>query len=402
MHSHHTSFFLSARLYVALAAVALLSGLLPVSAPAASPGNDQVLAITVKPGDTLNDLCKEFLKDPEQCSEIAAFNRIKNPDRIEPGERILIPVSYLRFPPLTGAVTFIKGDVLVQSEGIASWRLIAQGDTVRSGDKIRTGRDGSVELAFDDGSTYLLRPGTDLDISLLERRESTGFLKRLFLGIGKLVAKTAKQAGVASRTELRTQTAIAGVRGTRFDLMVADDRTTRAAVQEGSISVSSMGKEVTVGAGEGTMVKQDMPPQEPRKLLAAPSAVGQLPVYASLPVSLQISSVQGAVSYHALLSRDTEGKDIVMESMLEPGAAFQARELANGVYYLFLRSVDDQGMEGMEAAPSVIEVRVEEQPAASPAPLVPPAPPAAPPATTGPGAFETAVTVLFIVGAILF
>ena len=328
------------------------------------------LEVTVKPGDTLNELCKQYLQDPGRCMEVARINQLKNPDRIEPGEKIVIPSAMLKAKPaqpITGTVTFLSGDVLVQTENSIPWRLAALNDRVFSGDRIRTGRNGSVELAFDDGSFFLLRAETEIDIGTLSRQDS-GYLKNFFLGIGRLLARTLKGGSLPSRTEIRTATAIAGIKGTRFSLSVREDQTTQAVVHEGSIGVSAMGKDVEVQAGEGTSVKMGMPPETPKKLLPPSAPVDLRPEYAAMPVIVKLSPVEGAHRYSAALTRDREGRDIVTEQQLSPGEPFQATGLESGSYYLHTRSIDAGGIEGLEGEPALILVRIERtQPAVQPA-----------------------------------
>lgn len=54
---------------------------------------EETTLITIKKGDTLWDLCQEYLKDPTKWPELKKYNDFSNPDLIYPGERLRIPVS---------------------------------------------------------------------------------------------------------------------------------------------------------------------------------------------------------------------------------------------------------------------------------------------------------------------
>jgi len=379
----------------ATAAVMFLSGALLFTTAPPVRADEPPLEIVVKPGDTLNELCKQHLQDPARCMEIARINQLKNPDRIEPGERIAIPAGYLKTKPapaMQGTATFVKGDVVVRDKDAAGWRLLALHDPVIQGSRVRTGPDGSAELSFEDSSSLLLRPNTELTVTTL-RSEQAGFIKRFFLDIGRIVSKAVKRENVSSRLEIETATAVAGTRGTRFGLTVLEDRTTRAEVQEGAIGVSAMGKEVEVREGEGTVVKQGMQPAAPSRLLPRPAPADLKQSYSAMPITIGLAHVEGARQHRAALSRDREGRDVAAEQVLAPGEAFQATDLQDGTYYLHLRSIDEQGLEGLESDPTVLQVRLE----------LPPAPPPAPDMQKRPerGVGEAVLTIIFVVAAIL-
>ena len=47
---------------------------------------------TVQPGDTLSRIALKFYSDRAKAEVIAKFNRLKDPDHIEPGQKLLVPV----------------------------------------------------------------------------------------------------------------------------------------------------------------------------------------------------------------------------------------------------------------------------------------------------------------------
>ena len=47
---------------------------------------------TVQPGDTLSRIALKFYSDRAKAEVLAKFNRLKDPDHIEPGQKLLVPV----------------------------------------------------------------------------------------------------------------------------------------------------------------------------------------------------------------------------------------------------------------------------------------------------------------------
>ena len=75
---------------------ATLSGVYVLSASARitpHDGDDDTMLITIEKGDTLWDLCQEFLKDPLQWRELSKYNDFTNPHLIYPGEQLRIPIA---------------------------------------------------------------------------------------------------------------------------------------------------------------------------------------------------------------------------------------------------------------------------------------------------------------------
>ena len=71
----------------------------------------QTIEITVAEKDHLSGICKRYLDDPNKWPDIAKLNSIKNPNIIQPGQKLTIPAELLRGTPITGTVSFLSGDV---------------------------------------------------------------------------------------------------------------------------------------------------------------------------------------------------------------------------------------------------------------------------------------------------
>ena len=77
---------------------AALSGVYVLSASARitpHPDEDGTVLITIEKGDTLWDLCQEYLEDPTRWPELKEYNDFTNPHLIYPGEQLRIPSDLL-------------------------------------------------------------------------------------------------------------------------------------------------------------------------------------------------------------------------------------------------------------------------------------------------------------------
>ena len=142
---------------------------------------------------------------------------------------LLIPALLLVWPATSGAEETWVGSVK-QLKGSAE--IERQGKVVRAevgtrlfrNDTIRTGDDGSVGLIMTDNSVLSLGPGSRLTISEYvfdPAGKKTSFTARMLKGtavyLSGLIAKL-NQRGV----RFETQTAVMGIRGTRFAIQVKE------------------------------------------------------------------------------------------------------------------------------------------------------------------------------------
>lgn len=133
----------------------------------------------------------------------------------------LFPVT--TFAASAGTFTFIRGRVDITRPGEAA-RTALKGDEVNVGDIVRTKRRARAEITFVDGNILRLAKSTRVEITkyLVDGERLDGSIK-LFRGrirsIVKRVAGRLFGRNRANRYEVRTPTAVCGVRGTDFDAL---------------------------------------------------------------------------------------------------------------------------------------------------------------------------------------
>jgi len=328
--------------------MALLSFLLlPLPALASE---SRTVEIRVARHDTLIDLCKKYLQHPEKWQTVARLNRLAQPDRLSPGQTIAVPVEMLKAVPLEARVTFLKGTGFLKQPGAGEWLPLHQGDVLPVGSSVKSGPESSIEVAFADGSQFLLRENTEISVKAAQQGV-LHLLRVLYLEAGKVIARVKKATGRDSRFEIETPSALAAARGTEYRVGLDEKATTRAELLESSIGFSSMGTTIPLGVDEGSVAKFKEPPSPARKLLPPPDPVGLQESYPESPIALRFGAVEGASRYRAVLARDREGMDTVKEALLVPGEDFQVAPEADGSYFVIASSIDSYGLEGRLSQP---------------------------------------------------
>ena len=253
-------------LRIFLLLIALLPAVTVVSPAAAGPATVEV---TVEEHDFLINICKKYLEDPSLWPTVAKLNRLPDPNRLIPGQKILLPVDLLKGTPLEGTVTVVTGTATFQPAGRSDYQPLHVGTAIPPGSEVKTASGSSVEISYEDGTSFLLRENGYLIIKAA-RKNLGGYLRQLFLTGGKVISRIKSATGKGSRNQIRTPSAVAEVRGTVYRVAVDELQTTRSEVLEGTIAVSSTAGTVTVGKSEGTVVRMDQPPTIPKKLLPPP------------------------------------------------------------------------------------------------------------------------------------
>jgi len=154
---------------------------------------------------------------------------------------ILITVSALA-SPVFGlekiSVTWQKGEVSISLSQKGPWQTLKTGMPVTAGSFIKTGKESMVELTMPDNSIIRLASDTlfELNQAFFPEDKRRRFFSKLL--IGKMWAKvTSAFRGRRGTFNTSTYTAVAGVRGTTYNLTAGADKSTEISVYEGKVGV---------------------------------------------------------------------------------------------------------------------------------------------------------------------
>jgi hypothetical protein len=186
----------------------VLSGIVVLTAAAGAGASDVEVIYSTRAGDTLIGLEKRFLTAPFGWKGLQSRNHISNPARMPVGSQLRIPEAWLQVEPRSARVLAVQGDVTVDG------RRLAVDETLPGGSRLRTGDEAFVTLLMPDDSRLTVQPGS---LARLEKvqgfRGFEGQDTRVYLERGRVETTVTSQRGPAARYQVRTPTAVVGVRG---------------------------------------------------------------------------------------------------------------------------------------------------------------------------------------------
>ena len=141
--------------------------------------------------------------------------------------------------PGDASLISVEGDVSIQTAGRAAFGPALPRQNLFDGDFIKTGRTGSAEIMFSDGTLYSIRPGSLFEVRRPASQEAGGSQI-------KMVSGTVNVYTAASSSTVSTDAATASIdRESRVGLDVEPGEKTDVTTYRGKATVST-GKETVV------------------------------------------------------------------------------------------------------------------------------------------------------------
>ena len=165
---------------------------------------------------------------------------------------------------LNGAVLSIQNGFAEIKAGAGEWEKV-QGEVIaKVGQRIRTGRDSNVSLAFADGSRAVLGPFTEVSLDMVEMES--------FETDGRHIVMTQWEGATehfvqmdeddaSSAYEVLTPNGSGRATNTVFQVVVTTGESSEFVVVEGEMDLTHQDVSVTVQAGQTGMVSDQKPPE---------------------------------------------------------------------------------------------------------------------------------------------
>ncbi len=170
-------------------------------------------------------------------------------------------------------VTFVIGEVEVQSSQQTSWQKVTLNAGIKEGDRIKTALNSRVELEMPDGTQMKINENTIFDVNEIKTPEEDQEDKQSFtVWAGNIWAKFTKLVTTRQERRIESPSAVVAIRGTTIEIQVDQNQETRVRVEEGTVVVTSKDAagEVTVNSNQETFVARGRVPSEPRAFRAQP------------------------------------------------------------------------------------------------------------------------------------
>jgi regulation of enolase protein 1 (concanavalin A-like superfamily) len=134
-------------------------------------------------------------------------------------------------------VTGAAGEVLVRTGlPVADWKSVEVGDLLESGASVKTGEGACCELQLGDIAMVRIDEKTEIGLDSIMLKEGETDIG-LGVELGTILCKVEKLSG-RERFQVKTRSAVCGVRGTEFSVTVAESDDTVLAVKTGRVAFS--------------------------------------------------------------------------------------------------------------------------------------------------------------------
>jgi hypothetical protein len=163
----------------------------------------------------------------------------------------------------SGEVTFLEGKASRTPAGGAKVALKLSG-TVEKGDLVETGPATRLELTLPDKSVVRLGPSSKLKLDEAAFSDTSRDFKATLL-LGKVWSKVSSVFGSERNFEVRTERAVAGVRGTIFRVDASKSKAVLVKVYAGTVAVAGQSPIPTAAPPKGERVQIAGPQQVSRQ-----------------------------------------------------------------------------------------------------------------------------------------
>ena len=312
-----------------------------------------MVELSVTRADTMIGLSRQMLITPQAWRKVATLNKLRDANRIKPGQVLRIPQRLMRSTPVSAKLVSVAGDVRV--DGAAA----VLGTEVAEGQKLQTAEASSAVLTMADGSRLRLPPSSLAEVAAsrtyggrsTEQGTNDGWFAGALRVLRGSVEVFATKVLRAKPLEVITPTAVVGVRGTQFRVSFdeAANASTRSEVIEGVVllDVGKLTPGVDLRGGFGAV--NDAAGATPRvaRLLDAPD-LGAVPDLFERPL-VRFKSVTPAEVLRVQVAEDSAFDRIVSDQRVPAGGDVRIAGLEDARWHLRARRVDELGIEGFDA-----------------------------------------------------
>lgn len=307
------------------------------------------LYLTV-PGDTLSGIGQTYLSNMKDWPKVQSANGVTLPKLLPANSKLKIPVELLKVTPAPVAVIAVNGNTrFKRADG--PFQPLTTGTALNGGETVLTGPGASASYRFADNTRLTQKAASKLVFGRLVGYGKTGMVSTdISLESGRLEANAGKQLAPAGGFRVYTPVAVAGLRGTAFRVSVAEDgKRMSNEVTEGAVALQAQGRQVQVLADYGTFTEQGKPPNTPYALLPRPD-ISQLPTqFERLPLHLSWPAQTDAQAWRVQLARDADFTEPLYEEVVTQPLLDWQIALPQGDYFLRVRGIDRNGLEGLDA-----------------------------------------------------
>ena len=240
---------------------------------------------------------------------------------------------------------FVEGDVSLQTAGRTTFEPAKQRQPLYDGDFIKTGRTGSAEIMFSDGTLYTVRPGSLFEVRRPASSDVSGSQVKMVSGAINVYT-------AASNTTVATDAATAAIdRQSRVSVDVEAGEKTQVTTYRGRTTVSTANDSVVLSDRErivaraktGAITAKEVVPEAPLLSLPADNRIYDLKT--GDQIELKWSPVPSAVRYRMQISRSRlfvpDATEVDLDDRVETAARVKVSR--EGSYYWRVAAINSDG-----------------------------------------------------------
>ncbi|MBX3725476.1 MAG: FecR domain-containing protein [Xanthomonadales bacterium] len=316
-------------------------------------------AYRVMPGDSLWKISQRHLTGLQWVGPLQRLNAVADPYALPPGRELRVPLAWTRRSPAQAVLETVTGEVGLAAGGVAAIAPARAGQTLSSGDRLVTGADGYVLLRYPDESSTQVFGLSELALQELEMLGDQAQLRiRLVLDEGRSEHQVEPVAvGRSNDMRVRAPYATTSVRGTHFRVASqAEAGVSLVGVLQGAVHASatpSADRGLQVVQGQGVVARAGDQPLRAVALLPAPVRAADGEPLQRLPLVLRLHPVEGAVAYSGDVALDPEHHAVVA-GFAGSDTELVLPDLPDGEYWLRVRAIDADGLEGLDGGSRLV------------------------------------------------
>lgn len=320
----------------------------PYNASAQPSPSDDSIGYTIRRGDTLIELAREWMIQEEDWRQIQRINRISDPRLLPVSRQLVLPIRLLKSKPASATVAAFRGDARSAATG-DTLQNVTVGQVLREGARVVTGPASAISLALTDGSVITLPSNSAMRLVRLRKLLITDSIDyELALDSGGVRSRVSPLRNADDRFRLRNPIAVSAVRGTDFRNHYDEGLgQARAELIEGGLAINAAANasEAALNAEFGAVIGKTGAIAVER-LLPPPTLVAGGAMQRAPMLGFAIDPVPGAQSYRLLIARDSGFVDVLDEAS-SPAPDFVLSGLTNGNYFARFTAIAASGLEGM-------------------------------------------------------
>ncbi len=302
---------------------------------------------SARPGDNLIQFANRYLLNPNDWRALQKLNAIKNPNKLQIGQVIRVPLVLVKQAAAPAEVVLVSGQAgILNADKVM--QNVTVGQQLQAGTTLITAQNSRLDVRFADGSVVTIQSNSTMKLDTLSMYSGGGMVDtKLRLQQGKVEVAANPKHVPGNQLQIMTPSAVAAVRGTHFRVST-DAQSIKQETLDGNVALSAAGEEVAVIKGFGSLSEGGAPPLPPILLLAAPNTNALPSKLDALPLTFNMPAQAGAAAWVGQISVDAQFNTVMAENVSQ-GAALSFADVPDGKYYLKVRAKDKKGLEGYDA-----------------------------------------------------